>query len=448
MKRVIVLCCFVLTLAGLCMPSAGGEGAEALWPAYDEETRLWGYINESGVWCIAPQYHDAGRFYGGCAVVSMEEEPAPAEGIIDMTGMFLLPPEYFVFDGFAEDVFFVMDGSYDENDEDMGWFYIPGRYFTGLHWYECVACSDGPYVTVAAGNPRRSGLADRATGEIVLPLEYTITGLYELQAEGGFVVAERADTGECELIEPGAGRVELPEGVVIDYYPGVCEGLIPFEQDGQWGYLNTAGEIVIPAQYRYADGFCNGYANVGTWDAENTTAVIDRAGKVFTTIAGDDWNVGCCGMAGDMLHIGWPEDEWGLVRPDGTELCRFSDPEGWLVQVYAPTEDGPLWVLEDLADGERAWHLLSREDWTLTAPGWKTYWWEGPPAVLTPVEAAPAQWRYVDAYGQTIIDGVQALDAWPFEGALARIVFNECSEGWINRSGEIVYRWTYMDDSD
>lgn len=442
MKKLLM---FVLALLAMVTLAAAEE--PTLWPAYDEATRLWGYIDETGAWAIAPQYKQAYRFSGGCAIVGMGEDPdsrPPREGIIDATGAFLLPPEYFVHDDFAEDVFFVMDTSGDE--AMMGWFYIPDRFFTGIHWYECVAYSDGPYVCVDDWEVQ--GLADRATGEIVLPLEYTRTGLYENTAEDGFIVAERDDTGECELIEIGVGPVELPEGAVISYGEGVSEGLIPFEMDGKCGYLNTAGEIVIPAQYRYAIGFNDGYAEVGLWEAEDTAAIIDRAGNVVMTITGDRWETGYYGMVGDAMWIGYSDDEWGLVRPDGTELCRFSEPESWLVWLHAPTEDGPIWVSEELGDGEYAWRLLSREDWTLSEPIGRDYWVEGAPADPQPVEVAPGLWRYVDAYGETVIGDVTCMYALPFEGALARVAFNECSEGYISRAGEVVCRWTVMDDAD
>lgn len=433
----------------LCLCAAAGAEEPTLWPAYDAETQLWGYIDETGAWAITPQYHQAYPFYSGCAVVDMAEEPhtrPPMQGLIDTTGAFLLPPEYYVYDE-AGDTFFVM--GFDEADEAiMGWYYAPTGFFTGLRWYACIAYSDGPYVKVDGGEPDRlCGLADRRTGEIVLPLEYSVTGLYDGTVEDGFVIAERADTGECELIELGVGAVALPEGAVIDYGEPVSEGLIVFEMDGKWGYLNTAGEIVIPAQYRYAESFQNGYANVGTWDAEDATAVIDRDGHVFLTITGDAWDVGACGMVGDMLRIHWSQDEWGLVRPDGTELCRFSAPEAWCVDLYAPTPDGPIWVAESVGDGDYEWRLLSREDWTLHSTGWKDYWVGGAPASLQPVEVSPGTWSYVDAYGETVISGVNGIYAYAFRGALARVTISECSEGYISREGELVFSWTYMDDA-
>ena len=451
MKKLLTVLLLLLSLS-LC---ASAE-EPTLWPAYDEATRLWGYIDATGAWAIAPQFYDAHHFHGDCAIVLAEDGEdgnlPPAEGIIDRTGAFVLEPEYHLFD-FCEDgvqdVFFVMEGSYDADDVDMGWFCISERFFSGIRWGVCIAHSDSPYVTVqSAGERPCRGLADRATGEIVLPTEYRVAGLYEFHVEDGFVVAERADTGVCELIELGVGTVALPEGARISPYDPVSEGLLPFEMDGQWGYLNTAGEIVIPAQYRYAEAFQDEYANVGTWDAENTTAIIDRDCNVLMTIPGDDWDVGYAGMVGDALLICWSQDEWGLVRPDGTELCRFSEPESWLVWPHAPTADGPIWVSEELGDGEYAWRLLSREDWTLSEPIGRDYLVEGAPSNPHPVEVGPACWRYVDAYGETVIGDITCMYALPFEGALARIAFSECEEGYISSSGEAVRRWTVMDDSD
>jgi hypothetical protein len=180
---------------------------------------------------------------------------------------------------------------------------------------------------------------------------------------------------------------------------------------------------------------------VGTWDAENTTAIINRDCNVLMTIAGDDWDVGYGGMVGDALLILWSQDEWGHVRPDGTELCRFSEPESWLVWPNAPTADGPLWVSEELGDGEYAWRLLSREDWTLSEPIGRDYWVEGAPADPHPVEVAPGVWSYLDMYGEPVIRDVQAALAFPFDGALACVCFDEDAEGYINRQGEVVIRW-------
>lgn len=446
MKKLLML---VLALLAMVILAAAEE--PTLWPACDEETGLWGYIDETGAWVIEPQFGRAYHFHGGCAIVDTQDVPdwegECTQGVIDETGAYLLEPVYDIDDTCCYDgagLLYLVNRW--DGDWQSGWFNIPNRYFSGLHWTECLAQADTPYIQVNM-DYSVSGLADRSTGEIVLPVEYSYLYLYDGGVEDGFIVAQREDTGECELIEIGVGAVALPEGATVDYYPGVTEGLVCFEQDGLYGYLNTAGEIVIPAQYRYAIGFNDGYAEVGLWEAEDAAAIIDRAGNVVMTIIGNRWETGYCGMVGDAMWIGYSDDEWGLVRPDGMELCRFSEPESWLVWPHAPTEDGPIWVSEELGDGEYAWRLLSREDWTLSEPIGRDCLVEGAPSDPHPVEVAPGLWRYVDAYGETVIGDVTCMYILPFEGALARVAFNECAEGYISRAGEVVCRWR-ISDSD
>lgn len=443
MKRLIWL---LTVLVMLC----GGAAAEepALWPAYDEATGLWGYIDETGEWGIAPQFGQAEHFHSGCAIVDMNSDPDEGTytmGVIDETGAFLLDPVYYVFDFCHTDtgpVYFVMGDEAEE--EDMGWFNIPNRFFSGLHWDECFASVDTPYVMVYEGV--LEGLADRATGELVLPLAYSYTGLYDWGISDGFIVAQVEETGACELIELGVGPVTLPEGVTIDYHPGVTEGLLPFEKDGLYGYMDTSGKVVIEAQYDWADAFYDGYAEVGLLDEPELYSVIDRQGNVV--VSGID-EYGCLGLIDGALWIDWPDDTWGLVNQDGTVRCRFAYPEGvfteWLEEV-AP--DGPLWLRYNLGDGEYLWGLLSREGEILVQPQWELPG-ETPSADPQGWQAAGlgGKWGYLDAYGQPVLPFDYEAAAH-FEGALARVRFSGSEEGYINRAGEAVCRWTKADETE
>lgn len=436
MKRLVWL------LMALMLVCAGAAAEEpTLWPAYDEATGLWGYIGETGEWGIAPQFGQAEHFHSGCAIVDMNSDPDEGtytQGIIDETGAFLLKPTYYVFDFCDTDtdpVYFVMGEA--EEGAPMGWFNIPNRFFSGLHWDECFASVDTPYVMVYEG--MLEGLADRATGELVLPLEYSYTGLYDWGIDDGFIVAQVEETGACELIELGVGPVALPEGVTVDYYPGVSEGLVTFMQDGLYGYMDTSGEIVLEAQYDWADAFDDGYAEVGLLDEPEQFVVIDRQGNVV--VSGID-EYGCLGLIDGALWIDWPDDTWGLVNQDGTVRCRFAYPEGvyseWLEEAAA---DGPLWLRYDLGDGEYLWGLLSRDGEILVQPQW-TLHMDALSTDLMGWQAAglDGKWGYLDAYGEPVLPFVYAAAAH-FEGALARVRLDETTHAWINRSGEVVYRW-------
>lgn len=91
MKKLTALLCLVLALVSLSALAADAETTPTLWPAYDPETGLWGYITEDGAWGIAPQYKSALRFRNGYAIVDMGED---AEGLIDETGAYIFQPVY------------------------------------------------------------------------------------------------------------------------------------------------------------------------------------------------------------------------------------------------------------------------------------------------------------------------------------------------------------------
>lgn len=437
MKKLLALLCLVLALLSPSALAADAETTPTLWPACDPETGLWGYITEDGAWGIEPRYTEAYHFRDGCAIVDTAEHAhaeTPTQGIINENGEYLLVPEYYVFDFWDAEwdcglIYFVMD-----DDGAMGWFNIPNRFFSGLHWRECIAWRDTPYVVVDSFDAG-SGIAERATGEIVVPLEYAMTGIYD-DIENGFLVAECMVHEESELIEIGKGVVPLPEGVYVDYAVGVADGLVPFcTEDGLQGYLNTAGEIVIEAQYNAGSEFRDGYAGVILMDGTN--AVIDRNGNVIYTELVDYYGV----RAGAL----WGEDEdnsWGLINLDGMIRCWHTLPDGaYYATLYEPSKDGSIWVQYSLGDYNYVWGLMSPEGemlvapcWTLAgddlsgdAQGWQAVWYDG-------------KWGYIDGAGNTMLPFIYE-DAEHFSGALARVQFDETTEGYINRQGEVVYQW-------
>ncbi len=448
MKKLLALFTAILALVSPSALAADAEPSPALWPAKDPATGLWGYITADGAWGIEPQYAGAGHFHDGCAIVSVGERKGLVylclddAGIIDETGAFLLEPEYRIFDFCDEnagDIYFV-SGYGPEWVDIMGWYNIPNRYFSGLHRMECFAFADTPWV-LASYDYAVGGLADRATGEIVLPLEYSYSGMYDHLIEDGFVVAQRADTLENELIEIGVGKVALPEGAAVDIAEGVGSGLVRFEMDGLYGYLNTAGEIVIPAQFSRADGFVDGYASVQLPE-EDFVRVIDRLGQTVVEIDLPEWwNWPCYYMVDGALCVIEGGRCWKLIEPDGRVRCQHTIPEeaSWMrLHQFAP--DGPIWIEYALADEEYLWALMSREGEMLTEPRWDWVNHQDGEPWLAVCESG--HWRYLDAYGQEMfsLEG-EIVWAETFRGALACIRFDKQTQGYVNRAGEVVCQW-------
>ena len=72
MKRIIIAVLIALLLTR--SPAAMAENA-ARFPAYDEATGKWGYIDVNGQWAIAPQYDGASGFRGGYARDAVSRKP-------------------------------------------------------------------------------------------------------------------------------------------------------------------------------------------------------------------------------------------------------------------------------------------------------------------------------------------------------------------------------------
>ncbi len=448
MKKLLILICLVMALVSPSALAAESAPEPSLWPAYDPETGLWGYIDAQGAWGIVPQYKRAYHFHGGCAIVNMGDAPLwqteCTQGIIDETGAFLLPPEYIVFDFCdegMEDIYFIMDNEAPDA-EKMGWFNIPNRFFSGMHWYETYSCEGSPYVEIRVSNrDAQMGLADRATGEIVLPPAYTVSGLYVRDVEDGFLVAEHADNGVCELIEIGKGPVPLPEGVTVDYGEGISEGLLPFEKDGLYGYLNTAGEIVIEAQFCYARAFQDGYASVTLPGDMDLIRLIDHQGQTVMMLTGfeDPWSGGYQGVVDGALFISRPNESWSLIEPDGRVRCHYEMPEhAGDVWLYEVSPDAPILVRYDLADDEYIIGLMSHEGEMLVPPCWE--WVDAVDAQGWRAACLDGRWGYVDLYGSTMLPFVYE-EAASFEGDLARVMLDASTEGYVNRAGEVIYQW-------
>ena len=64
-----LIVCLILLLSNPAIAHAASSAAP--FPAYDENTEKWGYIDQSGQWAIPPQFETAEIFRGNYAAVSM-----------------------------------------------------------------------------------------------------------------------------------------------------------------------------------------------------------------------------------------------------------------------------------------------------------------------------------------------------------------------------------------
>ncbi|MBR3763435.1 MAG: WG repeat-containing protein [Clostridia bacterium] len=434
MKKLLALFSVVLALLALVTYAVAEE--TSLWPAYDGESGRWGYIREDGVWGIAPQYAQAQRFVNGYAIVKVDG----AEGIIDETGRYVIPPEYAIWegtigvDGREGNGVFVM-----ERDGRCGWFDTQSGFISGLMWQYVESWDDSPYV-LAGINRDLSTFVHRATGERLLPWQ----DMFSYGFREGVAVVSLGDE-ETVLVALDGSVTRLPEGIDAPYGEVADGMLLVTDENGLYGYVGLDGQIAIKPQYTEASDFNSGYAVV------NDGLLIDREGHVIA-----EGVLSVCGPWADGgVAVELPGWCWAALNADGTERFRIpveAYPYAKGVLTRPPlAEGGPWWVgywyggvgidfglmtaegewLVD-ADDNDACLCLDNEGFSGDPMGWQGTGYGG---------------GYVDAYGNEVFPA-QWYYAEHFDGALARVWFDEdwTAAGYINRDGEMVYQWTEVQE--
>ena len=434
MKKLIPLIWLVLALVSLSALSADAETTPALWPAYDPITGLWGYIDEQGAWGIEPQWETALRFRNGYAIVDRGED---AEGLIDETGAYIFQPLYDLvtwgtigFDSWVyNDVYVIYDNSL------CGWFDSESGYISGLCWEHVNSWDDSPYVI--AGVAGKETFVCRATGKRLLPLQDMSTYSFH----DGYAMCFVED-GRDFIVDLEGNIAYLPEGLVADDVY-LSEGLLLVEDENNLhGYVDAMGNVVIAPQYDDGGLFQHGYAVV---EKNGEYLLINRENCV---IAKGWYNV--CGPWADGGIAVEGDGCWAVLNQDGTERFRIeleSYEFGRDIRTYPPlVEKGPWWVgyryggvgidfglmtadgawIVDASDGGNS-YALADEMFSNDPMGWHAAWYQ-------------EKMGYIDGAGNTMLPFIYE-DAGHFEGALARVMLDASTEGYINRAGEIVYQW-------
>ena len=87
------------------------------------------------------------------------------------------------------------------------------------------------------------------------------------------------------------------------------EGLAAVFRNSKWGFIDTAGEEVIPMEFDYASSFYDGLAHVKDG---NKSGYINQSGEVVIPFIYDD--------AGDFIYdlaVVYKDEKWGLIDKSG-----------------------------------------------------------------------------------------------------------------------------------
>jgi len=246
-----------------------------------EENKKWGYINQKGETVIAPVYKTCYEF-----------------------GENGLAPIYE-----AKEFSFINTKGQPIHTEISGFKMIEGFLgFGGLEGFH-----DG---LVAVMKDKKWGYLNEE-GKIAIDLKYDDASSFD----GGFATAE---IGDKFYVLNKAGDEKLIDNASIKKLKHFSEGLAPFENDNkELGFINTSGEIAIPAKFSSVGYFTDGLAWAKTSD--KTIGFIDKTGAWVINPqfeAAKDFDP-VSGLARVKL-----DGNWAYVNKEG-KIIRIDDTESW-----------------------------------------------------------------------------------------------------------------------
>jgi hypothetical protein len=207
------------------------------------------------------------------------------------------------------------------------------------------------------------------------------------------------------------GRVVLAQDAVNRF---------PVYQDGAWGYIDSTGTMAIEPQFDDAAPFSDSWARV---KVDGQFQFINAAGEVV--------------LSPDVVHVGSFHQGRAVVRPETGDQLGYIDKSGRVViapqfEEASPFSEGraAVSVDDDSGRSESTFGYINRDGSFVVEPqfsGARRYV-EG----LAPVQTGGfvhGEWGYIDEQGEMVIEP-QFEEAHPFSDGLAVIVVDRIHGGW------------------
>lgn len=158
-------------------------------------------------------------------------------------------------------------------------------------------------------------------GDYIVPPKYSmITEITDYSNPGipnGFFIlkTETEDTTLYGLADTN-GVIIKPKYEYIDYI--FSDGLVIFQENGKFGYLNKKGEVVIEAKFSKAELFCNGLAPV-TFDEYGKWGYINQKGETVINPQFDYAEPFAFSKKVTPVRI---NEKWGLINNKGEYIAN------------------------------------------------------------------------------------------------------------------------------
>jgi hypothetical protein len=279
---------------------------------------------------IAPQFSAAREFKEGLAAVQIGKKENGKWGFIDKTGKVLIQPEFDSAEVFSDGLCAVLVGG---NHGKWGFIDKHGMFMINPQFF--MVWEPGFINGLARVDVGDFSTADSATiidrkGDHLLPPTFDFIGVFqEGLAVGGHWGLGGSYQKGVEYIDTQGKRAFLQKLVNGgNFTDGLAPAAIKDAKNLQkWGFINKQGVFVISPQYDFADGFREGYAEVGMGDLqslENGTArfgFIDTKGTVVIPLqfsTAFDFSEGLA-----AIRIGDEKTgRWGLIGKDGSYIVN------------------------------------------------------------------------------------------------------------------------------
>ena len=217
----------------------------------------WGFIDANGNLVIPFRYENVNRFSEGLTAVKLSGK----WGYLDRTGNTTIPFRYQDAESFSEAVAPV--------SQDGKWFFIDReeKIIFEERFEDAYPFSDG---IARVQQAKKWGYIDKK-GKWLLPPQFeeaenVAEGYFPAKVEGGWHFFSRQG-------QKLFGKYE-------DAYP-FSNGLAAVQINKKWGYINTKGDLVIPAAYDSHESFTEGMAVV---KSGNERHLINRTGETIVKI--------------------------------------------------------------------------------------------------------------------------------------------------------------------
>ena len=282
-----------------------------------------------------------------------------------------------------------------------------------------VTAASKPSALFPARDDLRSGFIDRS-GRVVIS-GYDETGDF---SEGLAPVGTAFLYGFIDT----AGKLVIP--IVHHGVARFSQGLAPvYDGSGLWGYLDRTGNVAIKPQYAWAEPFSEG---LGVVKLDGKYGAIDKAGNLVIRPTFAELGP----MSGGLMAA-QRDGKWGFVDKTGTDVIAPQfDSAGEFVGGLAPASSGSKW---GYIDKSGQWIVQPKYAGAkpysegLAAVGVQKQEWLRDDEGRVMSMKVFVTWGYIDTAGKEVI-ALDLRDAGPFSEGLAP-AWRDKDFGFIDKTG-------------